>query len=113
MATEGRLAPGEIWWAWMGEPEGREQGGRRPVVVISGPTYLRTVDTLVMVAPITTTSRGWLNHTPIEGDTSVAGYAMSEQARTVSRSRLKTRAGRVSPACLAKIRRWVWDFLVE
>lgn len=111
MTSGPELYPGDVWWAWLGQPEGREQGGRRPVVVISGPTYLKTADTLVMVVPVTTVRRGWPNHIVLDGSGPANGVAMTEQARTISRSRLKAAAGRVSPTCLTSIRQWVIDFL--
>lgn len=105
------LRPGDVWWAWLGEPEGREQGGRRPVVVISGETYLATADTMAMVVPVTNTRRGWPNHVELEGATEVRGVAMTEQARAISRTRLKTPAGRVAMGALRDMRQWVHDFL--
>lgn len=111
MTNGPELQPGDVWWAWLGEPEGREQGRRRPVVVISGETYLETVDTLAMIVPVTATRRGWPNHTEVDGNVPISGVAMTEQAKTISRERLKSPAGRVSLSCLHEIRRWVHDFL--
>lgn len=105
------IRPGELWWTWLGESEGREQGGRRPVVIINGLRYASLIDTLAMAIPVTTTDRGWPNHIPILGPTPVTGFAMTEQPRTVSRSHLRMPAGSVEAATLAEIRRWVHEFL--
>lgn len=111
MMSGPELQPGDIWWAWLDAPEGREQGGRRPVIVVSGPTYLEVADTLAMVVPVTSTARGWRNHVPVRGAAEVGGYAMSEQSRTLSRTGLKSFAGRVTPECLREIRYWIRNFL--
>ena len=90
---------------------GPEQGGCRPIVIINGFRYASLIDTLAMAIPVTTTDRGWPNHIPIIGPTPLAGFAMTEQPRTVSRSRLKMPAGSVEAPTLAEIRRWVHEFL--
>ena len=100
------LQPGDIWWAWLGAAE-----GRRPVIVVSGPTYLEVADTLAMVVPVTSTARDWRNHVAVRGATELGGYAMSEQGRTLSRTRLTSYAGRVAPECLQEIRYWIRNFL--
>jgi mRNA interferase MazF len=96
--------------------EGSEQGGNRPVVCIANPTYLRVVNRLFLAIPVTTTRRGWANHVRIAGDRTglvEPSWAMTEQIRTLSRSRIKRVAGRVSPACLKDITDWVRDFLSD
>lgn len=105
------IRPGELWWARLGASEGPEQGGCRPIVIINGFRYASLIDTLAMAIPVTTTDRGWPNHIPIIGPTPLAGFAMTEQPRTVSRSRLKMPAGSVEAPTLAEIRRGVHEFL--
>jgi mRNA interferase MazF len=92
---------------------GREQGGRRPFVVLAGADYLDNITTLVVGLPVTTVDRGWPNHVRLHGDTGLRrpSWAMTEQPRTVSRSRIQGVAGQVTPATLAVARRWVGDFL--
>lgn len=91
---------------------GREQSGRRPVVVVSSPGYLDVVDTLAIVIPVTSINRGWPNHVAITGIDDVPPcWAMTEQPRTVSRSRLGGVIGRIDDECLGQILTWVTDFL--
>lgn len=105
--------PGDIWWALLdSEPVGHEQGGRRPVVIISNSDYLDIVESLVKIVPVTMTHRGWPNHIPLKGTTRLSGYAMSEQVRTISRERLLHKAGAASASCLAEIHTWILDFLL-
>lgn len=110
--TELDLAPGVVAWAALEPVQGREQGGRRPVLVIASAGYLDAVTTLVVVLPITTVDRGWPNHVSVDGPSGLArpSWIMTEQPRTLSRGRLSS-VGRVSQACLDDVRRWLGDFL--
>ncbi|WP_432558830.1 type II toxin-antitoxin system PemK/MazF family toxin [Granulicoccus sp. GXG6511] len=111
--TESELAPGVIAWAALEPVRGREQGGRRPVLVIASDGYLDAVTTLVIVLPITTADRGWPNHIRVDGPSGLdrPSWVMTEQPRTLSRDRLFRVAGQVSPECLASVRSWLGDFL--
>lgn len=104
---------GEVWWVAPDPAVGREQSGRRPVLVISGEDYHQTVTTLIMAVPITTRDRGWANHVALEGPHGLdrESWAMTEQVRAISRERLVLRAGLVTNACLEAARRWVRDYL--
>ncbi|HIY65708.1 MAG TPA: type II toxin-antitoxin system PemK/MazF family toxin [Candidatus Agrococcus pullicola] len=105
------LSPGDVWWAAPDATVGRERSGRRPVVVVAGQQYLDAVTELVIVVPVTSTNRGWANHVKLSGSDSLgASFAMTEQIRTVSRRRLRSRIGSVTPTCLERIRTWVSDF---
>jgi mRNA interferase MazF len=108
------LAPGDIWWAELDPVRGREQSGRRPVLVVSSAEYLRAVTTLVIVVPITTVDRSWPNHIGL-GDCGLPkpSWAMTEQPRTLSRERLVGQAGRVGRATLAQVRSWLSDFVQD
>ena len=92
---------------------GREQGGHRPVLVVASAGYLDAVTTLVIVLPITTTDRGWLNRIRVDGPSGLdrPSWIMSEQPRSLSRERLTRVAGEVSTDCLASVRSWLGDFL--
>lgn len=106
------LTPGEIVWVVLDPVAGREQGGRRPAVVISSVGHLAIADTLVSIIPVTSVDRGWSNHVNLRGDVlDRPSWAMTEQMRTISRGRVVAHAGQVSPEALAEIRRWVTDFL--
>ncbi|MFD6392959.1 type II toxin-antitoxin system PemK/MazF family toxin [Nocardia sp. NPDC060259] len=115
MSTISPSRPGDVVWTELSPTQGREQNGRRPAVVISTADYLRTVRGLVIVVPVTTTDRGWPHHVPLRGDElglKETSFAMTEQPRTISTSRIKGTAGSVSTQTLAVIRRWVSDFTV-
>lgn len=110
------LFPGAVVHALLDPVVGLEQGGRRPCIVVSSGEGLATMTTLVSVVPVTSTDRGWRNHVPVRGAATgltVPSFAMTEQVRTVSRSRIRTVSGSVDPECLRAIRAWVHDFLFD
>lgn len=106
------LAPGVVAWAALEPVRGREQGGHRPVLVVSSAGYLDAVTTLAIVLPITTTDRGWPNHISVDGPSGLdrPSWIMTEQPRTLSRDRITRVAGEVSAGCLASVRLWLSDF---
>lgn len=115
MSSSFSISPGDVVWIDFSPTEGREQRGRRPAVIISTADYLRAVRGLVIVVPVTTSDRGWAHHVQLRGEDlelTEASFAMTEQPRTVSRSRIQGRAGSVGRQTLASIRRWVSDFAV-
>lgn len=111
--TDAKLHPGDVVWALLDPVLGREQGGHRPALVIASTGFLDVVTTLVIVLPITTTDRGWPNHVPVTGESGLArdSWVMTEQPRTLARTRITGVAGRVSAECLEQVRTWLGDFL--
>ncbi|WP_432830025.1 type II toxin-antitoxin system PemK/MazF family toxin [Dactylosporangium sp. CA-092794] len=87
------VQPWEVWWADLDPTEGREQAGRRPVLVVSSVFHLRlTGEALVSVLPMTTRERpGWLHRVPLRAPHGQGGFVITEQVRTVARSRLQGR----------------------
>ena len=104
---------GSVVWASLDPASGREQAGRRPVVVIASDDYLAVVTTLAIVVPVTTVDRGWPNHVLLRGASGLgrASWAMTEQPRTIDRGRLRTVAGSVDAATSEEIDVWLRDFL--
>jgi len=89
---------------------GREQSGRRPAVVVAGQRYLQIIDTMALIVPVTSTDRGWPNHIPI-ADLPGPSWAMTEQVRAVSRSRLHGHLGQMDDDALEHVRHWLRKFL--
>ena len=110
---EYQLLTGDVYWATFDSTRGREQSGRRPVVIVASNDYLEIVDTLAIVVPVTTTARGWPNHIRLTGNLLLSrpSWAMTEQPVTLSRERLVDAAGSVDEICLAAIRERLDDFL--
>ena len=99
-------AYGEIWLADLNPVRGREQRGRRPVLVVS-PDRLNRGPLLIAV-PFTRTARGTPFHVPVEppeGGLRDVSYAMCEQVRTLSRERLSRPWGEVSTSTMGEVAR--------
>jgi len=107
------LRRGSIVWVDLSPTRGREQAGSRPAVVISSQGYLANVPELLIIVPVTTTDRGWPHHVPVEGpevDLPRPSFAMTEQPRTIARSRITGGAGAAGDTTMALIDRWLRDF---
>jgi len=106
------ILTGDIVWADLGEGVGREQGGRRPVVVVSSNEYQYAVNSLMLAVPVTSRDRGWPNHIQLSGPTALtaSSYAMTEQVRSISRDRIVGAAGSIDQDCLDRIRVYLRDF---
>ena len=61
---------------------GREQRGRRPALVISSTLFNRHTG-LAMVCPMTNTCRGVPFHVEAPADSSLTGYIMVEQMKSI------------------------------
>ena len=110
MPTSPDLAPGLICWAELDPSLGREQGGRRPALVVASRGYLDVVEALAIVVPVTSVDRSWPNHVALSG-LGRPSFAMTEQVRAIARGRLHGMLGVASPPELAEVRRWLGDFL--
>lgn len=107
------LRRGMVVWVELDPVQGREQGGRRPSLVVASNLYLRQADTLAIVVPATTRDRGWPNHVPLFGDLALdrPTYAMTEQPRTITRRRVVDIVGTVNPGVMKEVDMWLRDFL--
>jgi mRNA interferase MazF len=84
------FAPWQVWWADLDPVLGKEQAGRRPVVIVSSVFHLAlTRYALVTALPLTTRQRpGWEHHVPVEIPGKPASYVLTEQVRTFASRRL-------------------------
>jgi len=108
------LHRGELVWAELDPVRGREQAGRRPVLVVASELYLEQADTLAIVIPVTTVDRGWPNHVRLRGPhvgLEEPTFAMTEQPRTITRDRLGRSIGVVDTATMCEVDGWLRDFL--
>lgn len=107
------MRPGSVLWVEFDPVSGREQGGRRPAVVVSSADHLSAATTLVTVVPATSTDREWPNHILMSGPTGLPTptLAMTEQVRTIARERVVGEAGFVDADCFETICQWVHRWL--
>ncbi|MFM7245942.1 MAG: type II toxin-antitoxin system PemK/MazF family toxin [Actinomycetota bacterium] len=102
-----RAARGEVWLVDLDAGHGREQAGVRPVLVVSATELGSGPSGLAIVVPLTTTHRPTqplhVAVRPPDGGTRRVSYAMTEQIRAVSRTRLMRRWGAVSGPTMARV----------
>jgi mRNA interferase MazF len=94
---------GEVWDADLDPVIGHEQGGTRPVLIVSNERFNRSRAGLTLAVPLTRTARGIPWHVPVtppEGGLTASSVIMTEQARCVSLLRLRDRRGAVTPATM-------------
>lgn len=98
---------GEVWLADLDPVRGREQAGRRPVLVVSADRFNRGPAELVIVVPFTTRDRRIPVRVPVEapeGGLRERSFAMCEMVRSISRGRLLDRAwGSVSRSTMSEV----------
>jgi mRNA interferase MazF len=112
--TASSLKRGAIVWVDFDPTEGREQRGTRPALIVSSTDYLASVRGLAIVVPITSVDRGWPHHVLVEGDRtglSRPSFAMTEQPRTISTSRITRRSGTSGADTVRRVDQWLRDFL--
>lgn len=92
-------ARGEIWLAELDPTRGREQAGRRPVLVASDDRYNRGRTGVIVALPVTLTLRSVPIHVridPPDGGLRVASTILCDQVRSLARERFVHRLGRVT-----------------
>lgn len=109
------LRTGDVWLADLNPVVASEQGGRRPVVIVSSPLHLSLPHGVVFVVPITGRDRGLRHQIPIRSQTSglskLPSFTRPEDLRAVAHQRLGRRLGVVTADELAAVRRIVRAFL--
>jgi mRNA interferase MazF len=107
---------GDVVVADLSPVVGDEQGGRRPVVVLSPTTYNSWSIDMAVIAPITSVDRRLRHHVPIGKEAGLrnSSFVMPEYVRTVSQRRLEDRAlGSATQQTLDKIEWWVSIFTTD
>lgn len=87
---------GDIYEADLDPVEGHEQGGRRPILIVSIDAMNRSAAALAIGVPLTTTDWGNRMHvrlTPGGRGLDRVSYAMPEMIRSISTARLRRRLG--------------------
>jgi mRNA interferase MazF len=108
-----QLRRGSVVWVSPDPTRGREQAGTRPAVIVASAGYLANVPELVILVPVTTRDRGWPHHVKLTGAALTldrTSFAMTEQPRTVARSRITGQAGTANGTSMDEIDQWLRDF---
>lgn len=99
---------GEVWLAGLDPAAPGEQGGTRPVLVVSTAAFNSWPVGLVIVVPITTRHRGFAHHVPVSGrGLDKASFVMPEYVRSVSQRRLQRRLGSADPVTVSAVDDWL------
>jgi mRNA interferase MazF len=99
-------ARGEVWNGDLDPTRGREQAGKRPVLVVSTNGFNHGPAELVVVLPITSKDKRIPWHVPVragEGGLTRNSFVMCEAIRCVARERLAKRLGDVSESTIEEI----------
>jgi mRNA interferase MazF len=91
MTTAPSPQRGEVWYADLDPSFGHEQGGRRPVLVVSADDFNAGLSGLVVVLPITSRVRQLPLHVPITppgGGLRLPSAVLCDAVRSVDRRRL-------------------------
>jgi mRNA interferase MazF len=109
------LTSGDILLCDLNPVAGREEGGIRPVVVVSHDRY-SVIPGLFLAVPLTSRNRELDHHIEIPADRQTGlkqiSYAMTEQVRSMSDQRAGRRLGHVSSGTLTAISRYLHLFIV-
>jgi len=94
-----RILRGDIFWADLNPVQGREQAGRRPVVVISHNVFNEHSGTVIAMAVTSQMQRAGfpLTFKLTSGDLPKISWAKISQIRILSIKRIGKKIGRVSP----------------
>ncbi len=104
---------GDVLLAGLDPVAGHEQGGRRPVLVLSGPSYNELRSEQLIVAAITSRQRGFPFHVALGTDSGLrtASWIQSGSVRAISVQRVIRKLGRARPETVAEVRNRIINFL--
>jgi mRNA interferase MazF len=104
---------GDVLLADLDPVAGHEQGGRRPVLVLSGPSYNELRNEQLIVAAITSRQRGLPFHIPAGADCGLRmpSWVQSESVRAISAQRVISHLGRARQETVTEVRDQVINFL--
>ena len=109
------MTSGDVLLCDLNPVAGREQGGIRPVVVVSHHRY-SVIPGLFLAVPLTSRNRDLDHHIEIPADDATGlkqvSYAMTEQIRAMSDQRAGRHLGKVSSHTLTAISRYLHLFVV-
>ena len=97
---------GEVWLVNLDPTRGREQAGKRPVLVVSANGFNKSPADLVVILPITSKDKAIPWHVPLqppEGGTKTKSFILCEAVRSISHDRLVQRWGAVTSATLDEV----------
>jgi mRNA interferase MazF len=110
------IQSGDIWDAVLDPIRGHEQGGFRPVIIVSGNWFNEIANGMMWMVPVTRTYKGFPSHIELAGPDSgltSTSYAMCEQIRSISHERLKRKRGSIDVSTLELLRAAIRQLIVD
>lgn len=108
------MKQGDIWYANLNPIEGSEQAGFRPVLILSG-NLLNTYAPVIICCPLTTKLKNYKGNVVIEPDDlnglNEPSEILTYHIRSIAKSRLKQRIGKVSTETINEIKTCLNDLL--
>lgn len=104
---------GDVLLADLDPVAGHKQGGRRPILVLSGPSYNELRNEQLIVAAITSRQRGLPFHVPVGPDCGLRtpSWVQSESVRAISVQRVIRQLGSARAETVTEVRNRVINFL--
>lgn len=108
-----RILRGEIYWADLNPARGREQAGKRPVLVLSQDVFNDRSGTVIAVALTSQEPRAGFPLTLELGASKLPkrSWVKISQVRTLSSERLGARIGRASPEELEQVVEGLYEII--
>jgi mRNA interferase MazF len=108
------MKQGEIWYASLDPVKGSEQGGYRPMVILSG-NLLNEYLPIVICCPLTTKIKNYKGNIVLEPDEMNNLLESSEvltfHIRSVSKERLQKRIGTITKEQIAILKKYLNEIL--
>lgn len=104
------MKQGEIWYSDLELVRGSEQSGKRPVVIVSGPT-MNTALQIIIVCPLTTVIKNIKGCTVIQknqiNNLKKDSEVLVLQVRTISKKRLSKKIGNITKDQIEQIKQGI------
>lgn len=97
---------GDIWWADLDPVRGHEQGGDRPVLIVSTDLFNHGPAMMIITVPLTRTQRTIRSEVPVnppDGGLTARSFILPEQVRSISKQRLRRQLGTVNDQTMAEV----------
>lgn len=99
---------GDVWIAALDPVRPGQQGGTRPVLVVSANSFNAWPVGLVIVVPITARDRGFAHHPLVPGGgLDRPSFAMPEYIRSIAQQRLQRHLGTADESTLTAVDNWL------
>ena len=108
------MKQGEIWYASLDPIKGSEQGGYRPMIILSG-NLLNQYLPVVICCPLTTKIKNYQGNLVLEPDEqnnlAETSEVLTFHIRSVSKDRLQKRIGRINQEQLTLLKKYLNEIL--